>query len=156
MKKFKKDAWKRVTSHQVLFQQGHRKAVQLRSLNTFQPKQIVYAVVCVATYVHDLKDALCCGLFKFALASLLLIYSTAVMLLSGVYTTTKYLATTAMLAITCSSNVIYSHSFLWQPCYNYLWQQLRMYSPQLLLIQQLLPAAMLVAVFTAIHLRFVQ
>ena len=56
-----------------------------------------------------------------------------------------------MLAITCSSNVIYSCSCLWYPYYNYIWQQLRMYSPQQLLIQQLLPAAMLAAVFTAIY-----
>ena len=119
--------WKRVTSYQVLFQQGHRKVVQLCCLNTFTPKQVIYAVVCVAMYMTS-KMLYAVDFFKFALASSFLIYFTAVMLLScGI--TTNYLATIAMLAITCSSNVIYSRSWIWQPCYHYLLQQLRMYSP---------------------------
>ena len=46
-----KALWKRVTSYQVLLQQGHRKAVQPCSLNTFPPKKVVYAVVCLAMYM---------------------------------------------------------------------------------------------------------
>ena len=117
---------KRVTSYQVLFKQGHRKAVQPCSLNTFPPKKIVYAVICLATYMaSNMPYAM--DFYKFALSSSFLIYSTAVMLLSSGITTNCLTATT-VLAITCSRNVIYSHSCIWQPCYNYLWHQLRMYS----------------------------